>query len=247
MAGRSTDEMDFSGSYSFDWSQLPRPIRSSVPDQDASVAACDIDESVRTVRRRRQTHEFYQPVTIWRATRAGISLIRLRRTLRPAGTKSYQPTGELQLDDVDHRPAASNPRLRRGEVTDSPRSAADRGAEPLVDEVDFIDYLPGAVRAEVEALVPGPTYRHGNLVQYSTDGKPHRQLLRMIRMREDAAVVVVAERALEFVPTDAGPDRVRRMLATLPWTVARYAYELGPRHMSSSGQAGGPDVTRELR
>lgn len=249
-AGRSAAEVVFAGTYAFTWENLPADVRSAVVDADAPVAACDIDDSEATVRRRRDSGEYFQPVTVWRATRAGVSLIRLRHRLRAAAAKKYTKTGVMDLDAVKFWPAAETPNRRTGVIGDASTSSvgsSDGSSDP--SSGDNLDYLPGPVIGEVRALIPDPIYTHSTFLQYSShDDRPYRHLLRLLRMDNHQAVVVTAERKADVLPTGCTVAQAQHAVAALPWTVTRYLYRLAaPQQYDGRGRAIVGQPRSELR
>lgn len=253
-AGASSAGTTFDQPYTFDWFGLPAAITSVVADGNVEVAACELADDDQSVRRRRDTGEYWQPATIWRATRVGVTLIRLRRTLRMVAPKRFAATGQQQLDHAEFFAARETPGRRRG-VVDEQAGATGHGPVTSVDGgfPDTIDYLPAPVKAELKALVPNPTFTHGTFLQYPSvqSGLPHRQTIRLLRLDAPRrrAVVITAFREVDLLPTGCSATRAQRILSQLNWDVTRYSYTLtDPRRLEEQGRTVGRGAPRpELR
>lgn len=207
------------------WDDLPAAVRATVPDAMSTQAAAMVDAASRTVRRDRATGQCFTPWIAWRASRQGVTLLRLRSLLAAAGPRTYRPTGQLVTHEIVHYAGADVPRRRRGTVA-VPSSVSTHGHDarstPVQDSAEHaLSFLPTAVQLQAHRDVPTCTQGVGEIIQYSHGDLPYRQRVALLRLSDDRALVLVAERECEGVVDDPA-----RFMAGVSWNVTQYLYEI---------------------
>lgn len=228
---QSTARVSF-GSEIVTWKQMPAATRRAARRSSPVVA-----ESVqRDHRTRVENARPYEYATAWRVYEDAVVLAQVARPLAPAPEGGMRPAGGWEPRSVDVHEAAAPPRRRRGVVDVADElgmpGAAGTGALAIVPTgqgpaAEAWSYLPKAVRAAAERLIPDPDTWLGQLSQVtSTDGFPQRQDVVSLRLSADRAVAIVATRSLVPIP-GAGTEYHVAQMARVPWVVEQIGFDLG--------------------
>jgi hypothetical protein len=249
-AEQSTAWVEFSGGGT-QWSDLPDDVVRAAARLDGPLAAAEVDVEDQRVRHR--DGAYFQNQIAWRATRRGITLVRLRKPLRRLDGKKFTSAGPVMVQTVEEYPAPRPPSRRQatmlsrtsetGPDTNATGGNRDRGLETLA-------YLPGPVQAEALAAISAVSFSHGNLWQYyNNDGIPVRHEANIIRFGAGRAVVISATKEVDMLPVGVTPEQAQSQVAALPWSITRYLYELaGTSSGTETEQAltGDPGAANEL-
>lgn len=250
---QSTAGVDFSGGAYF-WDDLPAGVADAATRLDGPVAAEEIDPGDQRVRHR--DGAYWQNQTAWRATRAGITILRLRKPLRRLDGKKFTPAGPVMVHQVEEYPAAKPPTRRQASMPTTPtRSAAATGQGGGADRTDdrgleMLGYLPSQVQTETLRAISNVTYSHGNLWQhYTAERLPIKHEISLIRLGGGKAVVITAVKEADMLPAGATAEQAQARVVAAPWAITRYLYELRTTTGTSADQAvgsGGPGSGRQL-
>lgn len=236
---QSTVRVSFSGQM-ITWRELPLRTRRAAHRLSRVVA-----EAVQPGDVRIEGGGKMQYATAWRAYEDAVVLAEVARPVRlGADVDEFEP-GPWRHVGVHMWKVAGPPRRQRGvvDVADEFRSGARTGGGLRTiapaghgRAAEAWSYLPKAVRAAGERIVPTPDVWLGQLTQKSTANRfPLRQDICTLRMSAERAVVIVASRELAPI-RGATVAYHEQQMARLPWVVEQVGLEL----------AGAPD-SKQLR
>lgn len=255
VGAQSTARLAFSGQ-TIMWRDLPGRTRRAARRLSTVVA-----EAVQTDDVRLEGGRKMQYATAWRAYEDAVVLAEVARPVRlGAGTDESRP-GPWEHVGVRVWRVAGPPRRQRGVVDVADElGAGARAAGGLLtiaptgqgQAAEAWSYLPKAVRAAGERIVPTPAVWLGQLTQRSTEDRfPLRQDVCALRMSAERAVVIVASRELAPI-RGATVGYHEQQMARLPWVVEQVGIELAGAPASKQLRRGPdgsqpPRVGREVR
>lgn len=207
-----------------------------LPPQDSQPTARLIAESISQQDNRsalRRNGQLFQRKQAWRATVESLTIWTFLRPLAKQESGVLKPNGPWFLDDERKYGHTSVPTRRHGVITyagdrvveedeASQSGAADSAAshEPFV-----LSYLPSVVQNYAVQQVRQPTFAQGEIWQWAdSSGLPYKHSLELLRMNEETAVVVTAEK--EITPYGKDPEAAADQLASTPWTVTQSLLKL---------------------
>lgn len=229
VGAQSTARIALSGQ-TITWRELPWRTRRAARRLSAVVAEAVQPGDVRLHGGRK-----LQYATAWRAYEDAIVLAEIARPVRlGADQDEFQP-GPWEHVGVRLWNVAGPPRRQRGvvDVADELGVGARTAGGLLAiapagqgRAADAWSYLPRAVRAAGERIVPTPTVWLGGLTQQSNEDRfPLRQDICALRMSAERAVVIVASRELAPI-RGATIGYHEQQMARLPWIVEQVGLEL---------------------
>lgn len=239
VGAQSTARLAFSAQM-ITWRDLPLRTRRAARRLSTVVAEAVQPGDVRLDGSRKLQH-----ATAWRAYEDAVVLAEVARPVRlGADADEFEP-GPWEHGSVRVWKVAGPPRRQRGVVDVADElGAGARAAGGLLAiaptgqgrAAEAWSYLPKAVRAAGERIVPTPVVWLGELTQRSTEDRfPLRQDICALRMSAERAVVIVASRELAPI-RGATIGYHEQQMARLPWIVEQVGLEL----------AGAPD-SKQLR
>lgn len=244
---QSTAHLGFGGQL-ITWRELPLRTRRAARRMSTVVAeAVEPDPRLRLEGGRK-----LQYATAWRAYEDAVVLAEVARPVRLGADPDQSQPGPWEHVGVRLWKVAGPPRRQKGvvDVADELRAGARQAGGLLTIAptgqgrgAEAWSYLPKAVRAAGERIVPTPTVWLGQLTQRSDENQfPLRQDICALRMSAERAVVIVASRELAPI-RGATIGYHEQQMARLPWIVEQVGLELAGAPVSKQLRHG-PEVAR---
>ncbi|GEN79507.1 hypothetical protein AFE02nite_12410 [Actinotalea fermentans] len=237
-AAQSTARISFEGRM-MTWADLPEAARRAAHRASPVVA-----ESVESARLRWESSGLVEVAVGWRVYEDAVVVVEAVRPVVPRASRWPKATGPWEHRGTHVAPVAAPVRRRRGVVPVAgelarafdgcsvPAGSAAGAALGAVQPehrgaAEAWSYLPQVVRDAAERLVPAPTTWLGQILQRATrKGFPVSQEVRVLRMGDERAVVLLGARALAPIPGADAAFHVAQM-ARVPWTVEQVGLDLG--------------------
>lgn len=249
-AEQSTAGVEFSGNGS-QWADLPADVVRAATRLDGPLAAAEVDIEDKRVRHRDGV--YFQNQVAWRATRGGITIVRLRKPLRRLDGEKFTPAGPVTVQTVEEYPALTLPSRRQATLpttTNEPSPDTNATGGKRDRRLETLAYLPGPVQTEALTAISAVSFSHGNLWQYDNgDGFPVRHVANLIRFGGGKAVVISAIKEVDMFPAGVTREQAQSRVAARPWSITRYLYELEDTSGGTDtqqGMTGGPGPADEL-
>lgn len=227
----STANVAFDGDV-LTWDDLPARTRADAAHSTALVAECAVCDPGPLV----EDGRTLQVLRGWRAHRDLVLVAVAVRPLVPAPGFGMRAVGPWEHRSLTTHAVRGVPERRTGTVPadvapaaggDAPGPSVTRPPGHHSAAAATWPYLPGAVRAGAEAVVPVPDVWLGDLVQQrSPDGFPVAQDVTVLRLSATRAVVVRATRAVAEVPGATVREQTTRIAATA-WLIEQVSFVLG--------------------